>query len=522
LIMMDCEENINGKIKTAIRYDVVTDINGDPVDLNNEEGDYWNVLYYTKTTEIGSPLMQNDDEECFAITDYMEGPNKSMPVQTFGYTPAFSLNSGRSEDGVYLHYYTYNSINDIQDEKQEMGKYVETIVMATAKRRVLAQNSILRKSHNYSLIDCNLTPNTDYYTYLGFSTTDDAKKAITDIRVAPSTDAYTFTWGGGNNYIAIYGSDEISNPIKTAGDTMIAEGDPSPFTFQIYVSYSESVGDPILSSSLRIVENINDVPDGYEYTRWFSGAAFDFAMQSDLDDIMNSKRILCYAPEESLRHYNNEPEYLAGFSFFSGFEAWEYKSYSWEGLNLYSRSSYKWYLKDWISELGCKCFASDLTPNAMNDYDDKTYIAYSTTHNPKKAITDIGVFTGEPKSPLLADNITRSGVGFESCTVFYQSDKGYVGKGGKKKVRDIRDSHAYITNLEKEAEMCCNGEWDGYSVKARAMYVAGPTEGVEPILLSEVVYSLTKSDVPTAKGSNRKIYNLSTGKAFSKKAGTGW
>ncbi|MCQ2399700.1 MAG: hypothetical protein MJ072_04250, partial [Clostridia bacterium] len=123
-IMVDCEEGANNSIAKMVRYDVATDIYGDAMDLNSDgTGDFgkydvWNALYYTKDQDFGSPLTANSTEEYFNVTyDNGEGPSLSVSASAFGYTPSYDLNTGSDSDySVYLHYYTYNSINEIVEK----------------------------------------------------------------------------------------------------------------------------------------------------------------------------------------------------------------------------------------------------------------------------------------------------------------------------------------------------------------------------------------------------------------------
>ena len=508
-IMMDCTLDANNQnIKYAARYDVVRDVDGAPTDLNLEKCNYWNALYYTRSGDGQSPLMTNEDGTAFVVTiDSMKGPDKSVVVSNFGYREAYNLNSRADTDtALYLHCFTEDSLSGTMKKGQGPGKYIESLTMATASRKDLARSAILRKSKDFVILDYDLSPNTDYYTYLGYSTTDDPSKAITDIRASQGTTSFSMQWGDSEaKYVCIYDKNEVSCPIKTPKSATI-DGDNTHFVYQIYTSKSSSVGDPILTESLKVVSDLDDVPEGYEYARWFSGGAFDFVSEARDRDYFTTHRFLCFAPEEQYRCYDTGEEYLAGFGFFSG-------SCAWLGDSADN-------LEHSAADMGFTVFGPDLTPDAMNDDADKTYIAYATTHNPKKAITDIGVFTGEPGGEgMLSDTIARAGEFFASCIVFGSGDSGY--SDGESKVRSIRTSHAYVTKIEDEAYMCEEDDWEDYRVRPRAMYVCGPRSGVKPILLDDVLYTGDFYAVPTANGQNGDLNRLS-GSAVSGGLGTGW
>ncbi|MCQ2399354.1 MAG: hypothetical protein MJ072_02485, partial [Clostridia bacterium] len=332
--------------------------------------------------------------------------------------------------------------------------------------------------------------------------------AVKDIRASVGTSNFSMSWGNSNNtFVCVYDNDQVSCPIKTPGDSTIADGDDSIFFYQLYVSYSDSVGDPILANSLSIVKSLSDVPDGYEYARWFSGGAFDFCVQAENGDF-GTQRILCYAPEQAFRYYSDSEDYLAGISFFSGSTAW------------LGDSEYN--LQNWAKSYGYKVFGPDITAGSMHDGSDKTFMAYATTKNPKKAITDIGVFTGEAQGDgMLLDNVCRNGVFFQSSAVFSVGDKGYS-DNGKVKERFVRNSHAYITKVSMEANMCDMSGWSNYAIKPRGMFLAGPTEGVDAIKLKDVLYSYSANDIPVLRGKNNNIYSLLTESPLNKAAGSGY
>ena len=507
-IMMDCALDLNNRTKYATRYDVVRDVEGKAADINNEKCTYWNALYYTKSDKGGSPLMCNAEGEFFSVTvNTSKTPAYGMTVSGFANNNAYDFNTRADTDtAVYLHYYSYDSLNEVVPKSQGSGKYIESLVMAVATRESLARSALLRKSSEVTILDVDLTPHTDYYTFLGFTTTNDPKKAVTDIRASAGTTSFSMQWGdSGIKYISVYDNSEVSCPIKTVGSEEAA-GDDTYFVYQLYTCKSTAVGDPILTESLRVVNKLSDVPAGYEYARWFSGGAFDFSAEARNKAYFTDHHFLIFAPEEQYRVYQSDVEYLAGFGFFSGSTAWLGDS----AANLAHSAE----------DMGYHLIDVDLTPNALNDEADKTFMGYATTINPKKAITDVGVFTGESDTNgMLSDTIVRAGEFFASCVVFQSGDKGYLDEGAAK-VRSIRATHAYVTSNDDEAYTCEMKGWEDYAVRPRAMYVCGPRTGIEPIHVSDVAYALDPYSLPSASGSKGTLTTLGGGKLSN--AGTGW
>ena len=520
-IMIDCQRENNGNVKRAIRYDVVQATDGKDADLNgyrDGDDDYdeaaWNALYYSKSTEIGSPLIVTENGTFVRTTPSSEGPALSVPVSTFGANNAYDLNNQHpdSDKHVYLHYFTIDSVNGTVPDDEKEGKYLERIVMATSPKKEVALDALKLKGEDYHVIEYDLTQGMEDYTFIAYKTTNNPKEAVTDIRAAAGVSSYNFSWGDSSNpYICVYGASEVSCPITTPSDSRIEgeeDGDPSELYWNLYCSYSPNVGDPILASTLSIITTLDELPDGYEYARWFSGGAFDFAVQKEDSKNFGIHRFLEYASDPEFRHYKDETKYLAGFMFFSYSSSWI--SGSPKGLDGYCK------------EIGCTLIKNDLTKGFMNDEADVTYMGYATTTNPKKAVTDIGVFTSEPDSAgVISDNINRYDASFESCVTIYAGDHGYARSDAYDKERMFRNSHAYITNIETEAYIYEDKE-DYEAIRPRGLYCAGPRAGANPILLSDVVFAKKHNVTPSSIENNGNIYSLETLSPIYGGLGTGW
>jgi len=145
-------------------------------------------------------------------------------------------------------------------------------------------------------------------------------------------------------------------------------------------------------------------------------------------------------------------------------------------------------LESYAAELGLTVCKNDLTKDFYNE-EDRTWLCYSTTYNPYRAIYDIGVYTAEYKSQTMPEDLVLDGVGYVACQTFTQGDRSYYGNtfwGGN--YRLIRPTHAYISN---EEDYGGDDEYGDTLVCNRGMFVCGPEAGKEPIKMSG--FGLSKS-----------------------------
>ncbi len=527
-VMLDCETDKNNNITNIVRYDVVRDQNGNPSDVNCNVAYHWNALYYTTDPNVGSPIVVSEGRPVFGIKfGETKKEDLSVPLAKFGHIDMFNMNTNCYEDevdGIYVWFYTEASLNGESTDKPE-GAYIKEITVAIAKTQEAARSYIQMMS-GYYLFDKNLTPsNEDFYTYIGYSTTNNATEAVKDIRVVYGTTANEINYAG-TSYINAFTGSMLTCPLKTC-EAAVTSRTETPFSYSLFMAYRIGIGDesapPILAGTFGTANSISGIPDDAEAVTMMSGGVYDFNSWDNEDyDTFSEHCFLYYKTEKPFKSTDAEgnpaKKYLAGLAFFSGSEDW-----------LDSDDTSEYNVEKYAESLGYHIVNYDLTAGLLNNDEDVTYLAYAETYNPFRAITDLGVFTGEPGYGYLADNLISAGVGFEACNVYTQGDGNYyVGKGSQ---RLMRRSHAYFTPITGEGD--CNG-WDKDDVIcARGLYMAGYQSGVRPLTIDDVVFSINSGVIPTAQGSTEGLYrldgfnmynywNINNGKPVVGPLGTGW
>ena len=560
-IMIDSSKSNKGELTNIAKYYVVRDPNDAPADINAFVSRKWLALYYTRDESAGSPMILGPDNSFF---DSTVGTNnrpddKCMPLSKFLRSKAFNLNNNcyfdriklteRNENGTYptvsgkyLYFYTEDS--DAGKTKGVVGgKYISALKIAHSRTDYSTQWYLENMAGYELLSETNLSPDCKYNTYIAYQTTNDANLALRDIRAAFCTDAVQLAYGDVVYYNVLGSEDETrSCPAKTCNTKEEDRVDTS-FYYSLYTAKKDSanqtradlVGDPILTDSLSYVTNLADVPEGYDVVSYFAGVPLDFNSYQQEGNMTFSKHCyLIYASEKPETKEStdasgkpetkestdttgktdtkestdtSDTEYLAGFAFFSGSEDWLGDgSVPGETLQAYAGGSF-----------GAKLIPTNLTPSLYNNKEDRTYLGYVTTKNPKKALTDLAVFTGEPKGSYLPGTITVGNSSYCVCDVFTQGDYYYYGAGGGYRQRQTRISHAYFTNATSEFY----GLYWYYPsniyqyVMPRALYGCGPTTEGKPIKISDVLFSDSSSAAPVNNSKNPQanahLYRLEAG-----------
>lgn len=502
-IMLDCVEDGYNRVISVCRYDVATDTSGRPADINGFEGLKWNALYYTKDPLAGSPLTIGNNGEFFSVSKgSSKGPDKSVALSKFLGVSNYNLNFHCYYDrvsGLYLHYFTEDSLAGKVVTDTSGGQYIDFITIGHSKS-IDGTRAFVQKDNGYKLLDVNLSPNCEYNTYIAIHTTKDPTNAITDIRAAYATAQQTIYFGD-NEYNNIISDKEMRTvPQVTCEET---KRQNTAFSYSLYYSKSPRVGDPLLASGIRYTQKLADIPDDAEVISFFGGMPLDFntydrAKNEDLSDESHTYDNHYYVYFKSERDENvdyTSNTYLGGMAFYSGSEDLYDEEDTLEyNLNEYATGSHNAVL-----------FGENLTPGLYNNDADVTRIAYVATHNPKRAITEIAVFTGEPKSSSLPQNVPVAGTGYCTCEIFTQGDFHYYGSGGGSTQRLMRFTHAYFTNQTTEYGSIT---WPEHlTLLPRALYVCGPKTDVEPIKLEDVVFS-TSSDLPPTNSREKGCDNL--------------
>ena len=520
-IMMDCTTDKNNNITGVAYYYVVRDPQGAPADINGYTAHGWTALYYTSDPKAGKPLETGPSGSFFgSVTGSMVKDDRGQPLAKFGQFAMFNLNTNCYEDdveGIYLWFYTDDSLNGRFNTKVH-GKYVEKLVIGIDDTPEGAEGYVLKQSGTF-LLTADLAPdNDDYFVALGYTTTNDPSEALRDIRVVYGTTAEKITFGS-VSYANITPASLRTTPLKTF-DSAVDERKETPFSWTIFTTKDpiggETVGPPILSAGLAVVNTIGDIPSGSEVVTMMNGGPFDFASwDKEEKDTFATHRFLTYKYDLSDPAYEilktNTTEYLGGIAFFSGSTDWLGRS-----------DTPEYTLEKYAESMGYRVMQLDLTAGILNDPADVTYIAYYLTKNPYHAITDLGIFTAEPKSGSVPDSLVSGGVGFVASPVFSQGDMEYYDKSGR--MRLMRKSHAYFTAIDDEAYH--TGWGKSYDLVSRGLYAAGYRgSAVRPLTLSDVLFSLSKGKIPADKGNNSGLYYLNTyaqNKSAGSGIGTGW
>ena len=497
-----------------VRYDAVEQ-DGNPANINGDNARRWNALYTTKSKYAGDPIQSSQIDDLITVQyNNSTTPQGYKPVKCFGEVSAANLNANSKSDSCAVYMYcrtTSNVINEGESSEEESddtatvqndAKYISKLKLSVEDTETAAK-AALTKSGYYTL-DVNLTPATDKYTYVGYATTTNPDDAVTDIRISArnSSDAFLF---GNASY--------TSCGTTPTGDTLY------------YTSY-KSAGSPVLAD-LLVKYSLDDIPEGYEPVNMFCGGnAFNFNTGSEVDNVVFSshraqlledwddkKIYLYFKPSVS---YTDGEEYISGIVLVAG-----------NDNNKLGNTA-----DDYIKVLGLKKFDLSLThalklrlPDENTGYQQierwenniETYICYTTTHNPYRAIYGIRSYTSAPGNYSVPAYLgTAANGSYAVCDVMFslphaayeytKSTKDYSYRRG------IYETHSYqfasasgsMTGIEQltittalTPEDYEDVSWSSSNGRGKGLYVLGPVEGGTPMTLNDIVVS---SDSQTPEG----------------------
>ena len=446
------------------------------MDLNGgkNEGKRWNVLYYTKNEAAGDPLVANSNGEIFQVQyNNSTTPDGYEAVTTFGSVSPANMNANVRKDGasgIYMFFTrtgadapssgeTQPSEGEKTDTKTT-ATYISSILLDTQASESAAKNSL--KEKGYQVIDLNLSGVSGKYCYIGYQTTTNPDSAIRDIRVAPeSTDS-----------AVLYGCGSYANCGTTpSGDS-------------VYYTRSTDLGTPILS--LQATDKLSDAGYGFEPVNPFSGGqAYNLAKSFDTNGL---KRYLFFEPETK---YTSGTKYLGGLTIVS------------EQTTSQNKNTLRFSSALNMSKLS---YISLTDGYVIKSYDDSaysadqnldTYVYYSETYNPYRAIYGVASYTTEPSNTSLFTSLgsTSGRGGYVQLTNYYESGKNasrnesYIGvsfEGGY-----LPGEGRLSSNLD-EAE---GYSWSSSTVRVKNLYVKGRMKDEEPLTSSDIQLS-TKNWAP--------------------------
>lgn len=483
-----------------VKYEVVPDGN-EPANINGANARRWNALYYTRSTYVGNPICSSEIDDLIVVQyNNSSTPLGYTPVKCFGEVFAANLNANSKSDSASIYMFCKSTANEINKDTVQKGEsYISKISLAVESSETAAK-AVLKKA-GLQILDINLTPVTasqKKYSYIGFATTSNSSGAITDIRISPrnSSSAYIF----GNASYAACGT-------LPTGDTLY------------YTSY-KTAGFPILAD-MKVVHSLKDAPKGYEPVNMFCGGnAFNFNVGSELEN-----KVEVSSASQTYEHWNDKGMYLYfrpsvaytdGEEYISGFVLVA-------GKPIYKGGHSA---DEYIEYLGLKKFDQSLTHGwRCYDYDYAgfgkittelknidTYICYTTTHNPYRAIYGIRSYTGAPENvsvpPFLGSVANGS---YAVCDVLFELAYTCDGKPEAKDLsRGIYDTHSYqfantsgkntrILNEECEIRLAPedyeNVDWSACEYRGKGLYVLGPVENGNPLTLDDIIVS-SEPEIP--------------------------
>lgn len=400
---------------------------GKCADLNAEKGRRFAALYYTKNESAGSPIQINPNGDEFRVVlGNSTAPAGYSSVTYFSQGAAANVNSysyNKNADPLFLSVYKYEStpINEGEESEAPEGEavYLSSLKVAVQKTEAAAKDEL--KKAGYTFLDVNIAGfygTTDgTYAYIGYQTTKIEKDAITDIRVVPQ--------GIGTGESFYFGSIEYYR----AGGKDIPNHIPS-----IYYTRSSNAGTPIYPD-LQIVSKRSAANPGFEPVNLFCGGdAYNLNATGDTSyDPMtlsysnwNSSKCVYLYFHPSVTYTSGE-KYLGGLAFFTGKNT---TAKAGDEIQKYAESNgfkvmSKNFTEDYEIVFNVKRHLGKGTVTSEKTVDDiVTYLAYSETYNPYRAIYGIKSYTAISDMNALNEMlVTSTSNGIESyaaSSVFFQ------------------------------------------------------------------------------------------------------
>ena len=469
------------KKTSYVFYEVVRSVSGKPMDLNafSTDAAQWIAMYvsYDRPGDNSKPIKASD----FKVkTGNGETPEGYTPVTRFGEVRAYNLNTWESYDsanGVFLFYQ--------QDKdaavKSDRNYYISKIFLQTGESE--AHCISLLEAAGYIPLNVNLTPNytagvldRHVYTYLGYKLTDNAKEAITDIRMeygnAPTTVQY-----GGITYAECGSSGCVT----------------------LYATKFAGAGTPILAGSLLCVNDRDDAPNGYEPVSFLTGGpAQSFNTKFGGLGVSTKPYFLYFLPQTT---FTSGSVYLGGVSYYYADDTFVFAS------DIFGREDVRKKVLDFLKEkTGVDYPCDDYTQSriAARDYAlyslgylvagldaseaNDTVFLYPT-YNPYRAIYDVkgsaltdavGSLMIESQGYKMWTTIHYEGIDYGINNSTYQVH--YGGYGAKKPVK--MTANLYVSGNPSKDNVYVKSN-DGES---------GTMSEVQPIRMSDVIWLYGNDD----------------------------
>ena len=498
-VMFDVADN------RYIRYDAVEQ-NGSPANINGDNARRWNALYTSKSSHAGDPIQSSQLDDLITVKyDDNAVPQGYKAVKCFGEVGAANLNANSRSDSCAVYMFcrtTSKIINEGEEQEPDTdgtevktdGQYISKLSLSVESSETAAKAALIKGGYN--VLDVNLTPVTaslKKYTYLGYTTTTNSADAVTDIRISARNSSASF----------LYGSASYTSCGTTpTGDTLY------------YTSY-KSAGSPILAD-LLVKYSLDDIPEGYESINLFCGGnAYNLNIGSEIDNTVerhhrsqtnehwNDKGVYLYFKPSVA--YTSGEEYISGIVLVAGNGSGELGNSADDYINALKLQKFDLSL----THAAKMKLPSDVHGMVSEDRwatNVETYICYTTTHNPYRAIYGIRSYTSAPGNysvPVFLG--TASNGAYAVCDVMFELP--YLVSGGsaaKYYMRGIYETHSYqfasgsgyltgIEQLEMTTELVPEDyedvSWSSSGVRGKGIYVLGPVEGGTPLTVDDVQVS---------------------------------
>ena len=360
-----------------VLYEGVKFQDGKIADVNLWAGREWHAMYVSHDKAAGAPI------EADVVIRYNDGgvPDGYAGLAAFGYTYPENMNKYDfdDDDGVFVTYRQEDLTGDYA-----RGEYLHDVKLFSDEDADKCKLAVLNE--RYVLYEMNLTPDSDYVTYLGYKTTNDSTRALTDIRVAYDHNTTQYAAGGGDY---TYG----------------ASGSTGDGTLTLYVTTIGLFGTPIRSNFM--IRNDRNAPAGYEPVNLFSGGpAVSFNLKDDTD-VAKTPYYLYFLPSVT---YTSGTEYLGGVSFIYDQAA----KYSDNGPGSVAKAN---------EQLGYTILHTSTGKNDLEGC-----FAYTTTYNPYRAIYKI---TASKESDTMGRSFSKTiyydGVGYSLVDRYIVTSGGQLG-----------------------------------------------------------------------------------------------
>ena len=402
-----------------ILYENVRFHDGKNSDLNAWEGKEWHAMYMTHDKAAGAPI------EADILVKYGDAriDEDYAALSDFGRVDAVNLNKFADDDDVGGIYVTFRQEKLTGDFAR--GKYLSHLKIFRDENDEKCK--LMVTNEGFVRYDYNLTPGSEYFTYIGYKTTNNEDQAITDIRLAPHYSENQYNAGGGGETYAACGE---------VGDCLT-----------LYTTRISLFGTPILSDFL-VLNDRKDAPLGYEPVNLFSGG---LAVNLNDDSRKGAKTYFYFLPSVT---YTEGEEYLGGIATVVN------------ELNMTKG------FDNAVKEFGYSVYVS------VGDSKANTRVGgvvYTTTYNPYRAIYGITAYSNlNEKGKIMPEFIIYDGVNhFKATRIIGENDGYYYHE--KSETKSGNDGSIYIQGVKPGAT----------PLKVEDVYASGkdemPKEGFLPL-----------------------------------------